>query len=128
MRWKANNVNPVFPSIVYHHIPQMRIVAIQCQDTEIFIDGFTTRTKCLNHCVKLSFWIHPACDKLLLNQGEGLSRSSALMLLLGNTRREEIYVKMAFMQVTIVTSEPLSAEDREIFRLPLREITFHTSY
>jgi hypothetical protein len=117
MQRKAVNVNPVFPSTVYHlDIPRMRIVTIQCQDNGIFFNGFTARTKCLNLCVKLCFWIHPACEKLLLNQGGGLSRSSAFMLLLGNTIRGETHVKLAFMQVTIVTSEPLFAEDREIFR------------
>jgi hypothetical protein len=30
---------------------------------------------------------------------------------------------VAFMQVPIVTSEPLSAEDKETHRLPLWEIT-----
>ena len=28
--------------------------------TESYIDGFTKRTKCLNHYIKLSFWIHSA--------------------------------------------------------------------
>jgi hypothetical protein len=37
MRGKANNVNPVFPSTVYHlDIPRMRTVTIQCQDNGIF--------------------------------------------------------------------------------------------
>jgi len=44
------------------------------------------------------------------------------MLLLGNTRRGGTYVTVAFMQVTIVTSEHLSAEDKETLRLPLREM------
>jgi hypothetical protein len=36
---KANNVNPVFPSIVHHlDIPRMKIVAIQSQDNEILLD------------------------------------------------------------------------------------------
>jgi hypothetical protein len=46
------------------------------------------------------------------------------MLLLGNTRRGGTYVTVAFMQVTIVTSEPLCAEGKETRHLPLREIIF----
>jgi len=80
----------------------MRTVTIQCQDNEIFIDGFTKRTKCLNLCVKITFWIHPAA----IETGAMLPRSSAFMLLLGNTRRGGTYVTVAFMQVIIVTSEP----------------------
>jgi len=64
--------------------------------------------------------------QLLLNQGGGLSMSSAFMLLLGNTRRGETYVKVASIQVTIVTNEPLYAEDRKIFRLPLTH--WHTTF
>jgi len=50
------------------------------------------------------------------------------MFVLGNTTiRKETYVTVAFMQVTVVTSELLSVEDKEILRfLPLREITLHT--
>jgi hypothetical protein len=44
------------------------------------------------------------------------------MLLLGNTRRGGTYATVAFMYVTIVTSEHLSAEDKQTLRLPLREI------
>ena len=119
MRRKASNVNPVFRSTVYHlDVPRLRIVTIQCQDSGILFNGFTTRTKCLNLCVKLCFWIHPACDKLLLNQGGGLCRSSAFMLLRGNTRRGEAYVKVTFMQVTIVTSEPSLLKTERSFACP----------
>jgi hypothetical protein len=55
----------------------------RCQDNEIFIGGFTKRTKYLNPGIKLSFWIHSAA----IESGGGLSRSSAFMLLLGNSRR-----------------------------------------
>jgi hypothetical protein len=86
---KASTVHPVFPSTVYHlDIPRMRIVTIQFQDNEIFIGGFTKRTKCLNLGVKMSFWIHSAA----IDTGGGLSRSSAFTLLLGNTRRGGTYV------------------------------------
>jgi hypothetical protein len=55
---KANNLHPAFPSTVYHLcIHGMRKVTNQ--DNGIFLDGFKTRTKCLNLCIKISFWIHP---------------------------------------------------------------------
>jgi hypothetical protein len=49
------------------------------------------------------------------------------MFHLGNTRRRETYVTLAFMQVKIVTSKPLSARDMETSRLSLKEIPLHTS-
>ena len=55
--------------------------------TGSFIDSFTKWTKCLNHCIKLYFWIHPALWHAAIERGGALSRSSAFMLLLGNTRR-----------------------------------------
>jgi len=61
-----------------------------------------------------------------MEPGGGLSKSSAFVLLLGNTIRRETYITVAFMKVTIVTSELLSAEGKEILRLPSREITLHT--
>ena len=64
--------------------------------TGYFLDGFTKRTKCLNHCVKLSFWIHSALWQTAIEPGGVLSRSSAYMLLLGNTRRRGAYVTLAF--------------------------------
>ena len=61
MQGKANNVHPIFPSTVYHFgIPRMRIVTNSVRITGSCVDGFTKRTKCLNLCVKLSFWMHPA--------------------------------------------------------------------
>ena len=98
MRGKANSVHPVFPSTVYHlDIPRMRIVINQCQDRRIFLDGLTKRTKCLTHCVKLSFWIYPALWQAVIEPGGELFRSSAFMLLLGNTRRAGTYMPVAFM-------------------------------
>jgi len=91
-----------------------------------FLDGFTKRTKYLNFCVKLSFWVHPALWQAATEPGGVLSRSSAFTLILGNTRRGGTYVTVAFMQTAIVTSEPLSAEDRDILRFLLREVTLHT--
>jgi len=91
MRGKANNVHLVVPSIVYHlDIPRMRIVTIQRQDNGIFLDGYTKRTKYLNLCVELSFWIHPALRQAAIELGARLSRSSAFMLLLGSIRRRSI--------------------------------------
>jgi len=105
MRGKANNVH--FPCMVYHlDIAQMRTVTIQCQDNGIFLDSFIKQTKCLNHYVQLPFWIHAALWQAAIKPGGALSRSSAFMLLSGNTRRGGTYIMVAFMQVTIVTSEP----------------------
>jgi len=60
VRGEANNLHAVFPNTVYHlDIHGMRIVTNQCQDNGIFLDGFTTRKKYLNLCIRLSFWIHP---------------------------------------------------------------------
>jgi hypothetical protein len=53
-----------------------------------------------------------------IEPGGVLSGSSAFILLLGNTRRGGKYVTVAFMHVAIVTSEPLSAEDRQILAYP----------
>ena len=94
--------------------------------TGSFLDSFTKWTKCLNHCIKLCFWIQPALWHAATEPGGALSRSSAFMFLLGNTRRWGTYVTVAFMQVTIVASEFLSAEDKDTLCLPLREITLHT--
>ena len=47
------------------------------------------------------------------------------MLLLGHTRREGTYVTLAFTQVAIVTSETLSAGNKEETRhFTLKEETF----
>ena len=79
MREMANNVHPLVPSIVHHlDIPRMRIVTSSVRIMGSFLDGFTTRTKYLNHCVKLSFWIHPALRQAANEPGGGLSRSSSL--------------------------------------------------
>jgi hypothetical protein len=95
--------------------------------TAYFLDGFVQRTKCLNQCVKISFCIHPAMWQGAIELGGVLSRSSARILLLGNTRRGGTYVTLAFTQVTIVTNEPLSAGDKEeTYHLPLREKHLHT--
>jgi len=95
--------------------------------TAYFLDGFIKRTKCLNHCANLSFWIHSALWQGAIEHGGVLSTSSACMLLLGNTRRGGTYVTLAFTQVTIVTNELLSAGDNDETRhLPLREKHLHT--
>jgi hypothetical protein len=48
-----------------------------------------------------------------MEPGGAPSMSSAFILLLENTRRGEKYMLVAFMQVTFVTSEPLSPGDKE---------------
>jgi len=102
-------------------------VTIQSQDNGIFLDGFIERTKCLNHCVKLSFWTHQALWQAAIEPGGVLSRSPACMLLLGHTRRGGTYVTLALTQVAIFTSETLSAGNKEETRhLPLREKHLHT--
>jgi len=95
--------------------------------TAYFLDGFIKRTICLNHCVNLPYWIHPTLWQSAIEHGGVLSRSSACMLLLGNTRRGGTYVTLAFTQETIVTNEPLAAGDKdETLHLPLREKHLHT--
>ena len=44
----------------------------------------------------------------------------------GEHQKMRTYVTVVFMRVTIVTSEPLTAEDKETNCLPLKEIIFHT--
>jgi hypothetical protein len=59
VRWKANNVHPLFPSTASHlDIP--RIVPTSVRIKEYFLDVFTERAKYLKLCIKLSFWTHPA--------------------------------------------------------------------
>jgi hypothetical protein len=92
-----------------------------------FLDGFIKRTKCLSHCVKVSFWTHPALRQAAIEPGGVLSRSPACMLLPGHARKGGTYVTLAFTQVAIVTSETISAGDKEETRhLPLREKHLHT--
>jgi hypothetical protein len=48
-----------------------------------------------------------------MEPGGAPSTSLAFILLLENTRRGEEYIPVAFTQVTIVTSKPLSPGDKE---------------
>jgi hypothetical protein len=48
------------------------------------------------------------------------------MLFQGNTKRRGTYITVVLMQATIVTSEPLCAEDKETRRLTLKEIALYT--
>jgi hypothetical protein len=126
MRGEANSVYPVFPRTVYHvDMPRMRIVTIQSQDNMFLLDSFIKQTKFWNNCLKLSFWIRPALWQAAVEQRWSAIQCS-IYVATRNTRRGGTYVTVAFMQVTIVTSEPLSADDSEILRLPLREINLHT--
>jgi len=121
------NVHPVFPSTACDlDIPRMGIVTIQCQDNGIFLRKLHKTDKTFKHCVKIIFVIHPALWQAAVESGGALSRSSAFMLLVENTRRWGTYVTVVFIRVAIVTSEPLSAEDKQTNCLPLREIILHT--
>ena len=83
-------------------IPRMRIVTIHGQDIGINFRWLHKKGEMLEPFVKLSSWIYRAA----VEPSGGLTRSSAFMLLLGNTSRGRTHQTVTLMQVTIVTSEP----------------------
>ena len=107
IRGEANNVHLVFPSTVHHpDIPRMSIMSIQCQDNWILFRQLHKRDKMFEPLRKAVF-LDPSSLVISCYWTWWSSiRSSAFMLLLGNTKRGGAYVTVAFIRVTIVTSEP----------------------
>jgi hypothetical protein len=68
---------------------RMRIVTIQSQGKVFLLESFIKQTKCLNNCVKLSFWIRPALWQAA-TEPNGVLSSSAFMLLLETPEEEEL--------------------------------------
>ena len=81
--------------------------------TGLASDGLVCFRKCSNHIKKMWDCIHPVSCAIAIDAGGVRSISSSFILFLGKMNNGGINDPAALMQISTVTSCPLSADDSE---------------
>ena len=76
-------------------------------------DGYNGFNKCSNHITKMWYCIHPVSCAIAINAGGARSINSSFLLFLGKMNNGGINDLEALIQISTVTSCPLSADDSE---------------